>query len=186
MCCPVQWDGFSSGCAAPRCPMARCVMQGFSGSGARMPARSVCLVALSLSETGPGRFGRQVSVMDICHAMPCHATSVPTLIHVMSPQPAWPTGKDTTGHWSPHARPHVHSHRTPRTPQATGRPTLSPPLSPPLSPFLPPPPAPSVLARHFNGVPSENLLPRTARVASGVRCVHSAWPPSSVDHGPST
>ena len=38
-----------------------------------MPARSVCLVTLSLSEAGPGRFGRQASVTDICHAMPCHA-----------------------------------------------------------------------------------------------------------------
>ena len=38
-----------------------------------MPARSVCLVALSLSEAGPGRFRRQASVMDIYHAMPCHA-----------------------------------------------------------------------------------------------------------------
>ena len=28
-----------------------------SGGGARMPARSVCLVTLSLSEAGPGRFG---------------------------------------------------------------------------------------------------------------------------------
>ena len=38
-----------------------------------MPARSVCLVTLSLSEAGPGRFGRQVSVTDLpCHAMPVH------------------------------------------------------------------------------------------------------------------
>ena len=35
-----------------------------------MPARSVCLVTLSLSEAGPGRFGRQVSVTDIYHAIP--------------------------------------------------------------------------------------------------------------------
>ena len=35
-----------------------------------MPARSVCLVALSLSEAGPGRFGRQVSVIDIYHTIP--------------------------------------------------------------------------------------------------------------------
>ena len=34
-----------------------------------MPARSVCLVALSLSEAGPGRFGRQVSVIDIYHTI---------------------------------------------------------------------------------------------------------------------
>ena len=34
-----------------------------------MPARSVCLVTLSLSEAGPGRFGRQASVTDIYHAM---------------------------------------------------------------------------------------------------------------------
>ena len=37
-----------------------------------MPARSVCLVTLSLSEAGPGRFGRQVSVTDIYHAIPYH------------------------------------------------------------------------------------------------------------------
>ena len=36
-----------------------------------MPARSVCLVTLSLSEAGPGRFGGQVSVTDIYH-MPYH------------------------------------------------------------------------------------------------------------------
>ena len=36
-----------------------------------MPARSVCLVTLSLSEAGPGRFGCQVSVTDIYHTMPC-------------------------------------------------------------------------------------------------------------------
>ena len=40
-----------------------------------MPARSVCLVTLSLSEAGPGRFGRQASVTDIYHAMPCHTSS---------------------------------------------------------------------------------------------------------------
>ena len=39
-----------------------------------MPARSVCLVALSLSEAGPGRFGRQVSVIDIYHTIPHHTT----------------------------------------------------------------------------------------------------------------
>ena len=38
-----------------------------------MPARSVCLVTLSLSEAGPGRFGGQASVTGIYHAMPCHA-----------------------------------------------------------------------------------------------------------------
>ena len=31
--------------------------------------RSVCLVTLSLSEAGPRRFGRQVSVTDIYHTM---------------------------------------------------------------------------------------------------------------------
>ena len=36
-----------------------------------MPARSVCLVTLSPSEAGPGRFGSQASVTDIYHAMPC-------------------------------------------------------------------------------------------------------------------
>ena len=77
------------------------------------------------------------------------------------PQPQ--DSEDTTGHWAADS------------------------LVPcPLSLFLPSPPAPSVLARCFNGVPSKNLLPYTTRVASGVRCVHSAWPPLSVDHGPST
>ena len=38
-----------------------------------MPARSVCLVTLSPSEAGPGRFGRQASVTDIYHAMSYHA-----------------------------------------------------------------------------------------------------------------
>ena len=41
-----------------------------------MPARSVCLVTLSLSEAGPGRFGGQVSVTDIVsniyHTIPYH------------------------------------------------------------------------------------------------------------------
>ena len=37
-----------------------------------MPARSVCLVTLSLSEAGPGRFGRHVSVTDIYHTIPYH------------------------------------------------------------------------------------------------------------------
>ena len=35
-----------------------------------MPARSVCLVTLSLSEAGPGRFGRQQSSTDIYHTIP--------------------------------------------------------------------------------------------------------------------
>ena len=48
-------------------------MAPFSGGGARMTARSVCLVTLSPSEAGPGRFGGQASVTDIYHAMPCHA-----------------------------------------------------------------------------------------------------------------
>ena len=43
-----------------------------------MPARSVCLVTLSLSEAGPGRFGRQVSVTDIYHTMPYHAALLPS------------------------------------------------------------------------------------------------------------
>ena len=39
-----------------------------------MPVRSVCLVTLSPSEAGPGRFGRQVSFMikDIYHTIPYH------------------------------------------------------------------------------------------------------------------
>ena len=49
----------------------------FSGGGhGDVPARSVCLVTLSPSEAGPGRFGRQASVTDICHAMPCHVMIV--------------------------------------------------------------------------------------------------------------
>ena len=46
-----------------------------------MPARSVCLVTLSLSEAGPGRFGGQVSVtirhlyVDIYH----HYHAMPSL-----------------------------------------------------------------------------------------------------------
>ena len=40
-----------------------------------MPARGVCLVTLSLSEAGPGRFGRQVSVTDIYHTVPYHTTA---------------------------------------------------------------------------------------------------------------
>ena len=51
------------------------VSQGFSGGGARMPARSVCLVTLSLSEAGPGRFGCQVSVTDV--HLPYH--TIPSL-----------------------------------------------------------------------------------------------------------
>ena len=41
-----------------------------------MPACSVCLVTLSLSEAGPGRFGCQSSVTDICRAMPYNAVIV--------------------------------------------------------------------------------------------------------------
>ena len=41
-----------------------------------MPARSVCLVALSLSEAGPGRFGRQASAIDIYHTMPWHGMAL--------------------------------------------------------------------------------------------------------------
>ena len=41
-----------------------------------MPARSVCLVTLSLSEAGPGRFGGQVSVIDIYHTIPYMANGV--------------------------------------------------------------------------------------------------------------
>ena len=43
-----------------------------------MPARSVCLVTLSLSEAGPGRFGRQVSVTDIYHTI-----LVPVPVHTV-------------------------------------------------------------------------------------------------------
>ena len=34
-----------------------------------MPSRSVCLVTPSLSETGPGRFGGQISFTDIYHTI---------------------------------------------------------------------------------------------------------------------
>ena len=34
------------------------------------------IVPLSLSEAGPGRFGGQASVTDICHAMPCQASTL--------------------------------------------------------------------------------------------------------------
>ena len=44
-----------------------------------MPARSVCLVTLSLSEAGPGRFGRQVSVTDIYHTIPYHTMTEKTI-----------------------------------------------------------------------------------------------------------
>ena len=44
-----------------------------------MPARSVCLVALSLSEAGPGRFGGQVSVIDIYHTIPYHTMPYHTI-----------------------------------------------------------------------------------------------------------
>ena len=47
-----------------------------------MPARSVCLVALSLSEAGPGRFGGQVSVIRRhlpYHTIPCHTIPYHTI-----------------------------------------------------------------------------------------------------------
>ena len=45
-----------------------------------MPARSVCLVTLSLSEAGPGRFGRPMSVTDIYRTMPYHHANLPITI----------------------------------------------------------------------------------------------------------
>ena len=49
-------------------------------------ARSVCLVTLSLSEAGPGRFGRQVSVTDIYHTtIPYH--TIPYLPYHTIPCP---------------------------------------------------------------------------------------------------
>ena len=76
-----------------------------------MPARSVCLVTLSLSEAGPGRFGRQVSVTDIYHTIPYHyqvvaavdvtAPGVPcyaavryTASNPCSPHPSYARGND--------------------------------------------------------------------------------------------
>ena len=44
-----------------------------------MPARSVCLVTLSLSEAGPGRFGRQVSVTGIYHTIPPSCCYLPAV-----------------------------------------------------------------------------------------------------------
>ena len=49
-----------------------------------MPARSLCLVTLSLSEAGPGHFGGQVSVTDIYHAIPYQtSTSVQFSWHML-------------------------------------------------------------------------------------------------------
>ena len=47
-----------------------------------MPALSVCLVTLSLhvSEAGPGRFGGQMSVTDIYHAIPYHIIPPPIIL----------------------------------------------------------------------------------------------------------
>ena len=53
--------------------MARGVNRISREVGAHVPTRSVCLVTLSLSEAGPGRFGRQPSVTDIYHTMPSAA-----------------------------------------------------------------------------------------------------------------
>ena len=44
------------------------------------PPGPVCLVTLSLSEAGPGRFGRQVSVTGIYHTMPYHTHFGPTFV----------------------------------------------------------------------------------------------------------
>ena len=60
-----------------------------------MPARSVCLVTLSLSEAEPGRFGRQGSVTDIYHTIPCHVPchTIPwplkTCSHVLPSAVGW-------------------------------------------------------------------------------------------------
>ena len=51
-----------------------------------MPARSVYLVTLSLSEAGPGRFGGQVSVTDIYHTIPYHASTVMVAMRVLRTQ----------------------------------------------------------------------------------------------------
>ena len=55
-----------------------------------MPARSVCLLTLSLSEAGPGRFGGQVSVTDIYHTIPSHTVAL-TIDHPSYPASAWLT-----------------------------------------------------------------------------------------------
>ena len=53
-----------------------------------MPARSVCLVTVPLSEAGPGRFGRQQSFADLYHTIPHQATSLVHMVwHVTAPAP---------------------------------------------------------------------------------------------------
>ena len=49
------------------------------GGAARMPARSVCLVTLSLSEAGPGRFDRQQPSTAFYHTIPYHTIPYHTI-----------------------------------------------------------------------------------------------------------
>ena len=57
-----------------------------------MPARRVCLVTLSLSEAGPGRFGGQVSVTDIYHTI-TH-THAPISMYMYTPKASTATKHD--------------------------------------------------------------------------------------------
>ena len=60
-----------------------------------MPARSVCLVTLSLSEAGPGRFGRQVSVTDIYHTILYHTIPYHTIRKPLVATAVWMRGHPT-------------------------------------------------------------------------------------------
>ena len=67
-----------------------------------MPARSVCLVTLSLSEAGPGRFGGQVSVSDIYHTMGVLPSTQPVATlgssyHTIPLIPWWSVGSTRYG-----------------------------------------------------------------------------------------
>ena len=129
-----------------------------------MPARSVCLVTLSLSEAGPGRFGGQVSVTDIYHTMPYHTIPYQYLnapgdiqclcfvhmclclcalracvLHVPASVPRVCVCASVSVYCRlqpRHERQHQPGHGAPRTPQAIGRPPFSLSLSLSLSLLL--------------------------------------------------
>ena len=113
----------------------------------------------------PAAHGHWCAFTDLYHTMPCHA--MPTLIHVRATtreaaRPQLQDSEDTTGYWAADS--------------LSSSPYFSlPPLH--LLCLL-------VTLMGHGRVPSKNLLPHATRVASGVRCVHSAWPPLSADHGP--
>ena len=73
----------------------------------RLPARSVYLVTLSLSEAGSGRFGRQQSSTDIYHTIPYHtipatisstngSSGLMLIIPLSLPSPRVPISRSTT------------------------------------------------------------------------------------------